>query len=99
MEDVVTQERLDLERDARLHIISGGTRIVQHTPSSKASFAGRTPDNGCIGYVLRTGFSTSQVRVCGRGVCMCVCVCRDVCVQRCVCADVCVQRCVCMGVT
>eukprot|EP00731_Ephydatia_muelleri_P023854 Em0016g125a len=55
MEDVVTQERLDLERDARLHIISGGTRIVQHTPSSKASFAGRTPDNGCIGYVLRTG--------------------------------------------
>ncbi|KAL5483774.1 hypothetical protein EMCRGX_G020188 [Ephydatia muelleri] len=60
MEDVVTQERLDLERDARLHIISGGTRIVQHTPSSKASFAGRTPDNGCIGYVLRTGFSTSQ---------------------------------------
>lgn len=94
MEDVVTQERLDLERDARLHIISGGTRIVQHTPSSKASFAGRTPDNGCIGYVLRTGFSTSQVRVVYVCVCVQRCVCRGVCVQRCVCAEV-----RCMGVT
>lgn len=60
IEDVTSEEQLDLDRDARLHIISGGTRIVQHTPSTKAALGGRIPDNGCIGYVLRTGFSTSQ---------------------------------------
>ncbi|XP_065647295.1 endoplasmic reticulum transmembrane helix translocase isoform X2 [Hydra vulgaris] len=51
---------LNIEDHSKLHILSGGTKVVNHTPPSKTMAGLKSPDNGCIGYVLKTGFSTSQ---------------------------------------
>lgn len=37
MEDLDSERILDLQTDSRLHIISGGTKVVQHSPPLKAS--------------------------------------------------------------
>lgn len=53
--------QFDADGDGKLHLLYGGTKIVQHSPPSKTVNSGlRSPDNGCIGYVIRTGFNTSQ---------------------------------------
>lgn len=59
LENVDNLERnLDVEGEGKLFVLFGGTKIVQHTSPTKGAI--RSPDNGCIGYVLRTGFNTSQ---------------------------------------
>ncbi|RVE53320.1 hypothetical protein evm_002153 [Chilo suppressalis] len=55
------KQNLDTEGDGKLHMLFGGTKIVQHSsPSKNGSSALKAPDNGCIGYVIRNGFNTSQ---------------------------------------
>ena len=64
LDQVQEDERpLDLASDGRSLVLFGGTRIVQHTPPPKQSAGLKAPDNGCVCLVLRTGFSTAQVRL------------------------------------
>jgi len=51
-----SNEKLDIEGVHKQHLVYGGTKIVLHrNPDQKD-----VPNQGCVGYVLRTGFSTRQ---------------------------------------
>ncbi|PKC13426.1 hypothetical protein RhiirA5_459417 [Rhizophagus irregularis] len=52
-------EELDINGIDKNSLIFGGTKVLQVTPPSKEE-AALASDNGCIAYVLRTGFGTAQ---------------------------------------
>lgn len=63
VEDAEKMRYFDFENDSRLHVICGGTKIVQHTAPAKNEAGLKGPDGGCLFFVLRTGFNTSQGRL------------------------------------
>ena len=54
-EDEVLNINLD-----KIHIVFSGTKVVQNAPSEEGTPGLRAPDGGCVGFVLKTGFETSQ---------------------------------------
>ncbi|XP_006456125.1 endoplasmic reticulum Ca-transporting P-type ATPase [Agaricus bisporus var. bisporus H97] len=53
-------EPLDVDTAHRNTVLFSGTKILQATPSNEIPSPIKTPDGGCLGVVLRTGFGTSQ---------------------------------------
>lgn len=60
MSELETQ--LSIKNTHKSHILFGGTRVLTHTSgtTSDGGRATRSPDGGCVCYVLRTGFGSSQ---------------------------------------
>ncbi|KAL6770987.1 hypothetical protein ACKKBF_B33495 [Auxenochlorella protothecoides x Auxenochlorella symbiontica] len=54
------EARLSIKRD-KAHVLFGGTKVLQTTGERAARL--KTPDNGCLAVVLRTGFGTAQGRL------------------------------------
>ncbi|KNC52742.1 P-type ATPase superfamily [Thecamonas trahens ATCC 50062] len=62
--EVAPHVALDINGEHKVHMVFGGTTLLQHTGTG-ASSSGDTdklspPDGGAAAYVLRTGFSSSQ---------------------------------------
>ncbi|TFK37047.1 endoplasmic reticulum Ca-transporting P-type ATPase [Crucibulum laeve] len=53
-------ERLDVDSAHKNAILFSGTKVLQAGPSSDIPSPVKTPDGGCLGVVLRTGFGTAQ---------------------------------------
>ncbi|KAH9286492.1 Manganese-transporting ATPase 13A1 [Echinococcus granulosus] len=63
VESLTNMKPIDFGEDDKMHVLFGGTKIVQMTPPAKYAGLPKAPDNGCLCFVLRTGLSTCQGRL------------------------------------
>ncbi|EAU86785.2 ATPase [Coprinopsis cinerea okayama7 len=55
-----TSEKLDVDGAHKNAVVFSGTKILQASKSAEIASPIKTPDGGCLGVVLRTGFGTAQ---------------------------------------
>lgn len=53
-------DKVDVNGADRNNVVFGGTKVLQTTASEQGVNGIRSPDGGCLGVVLRTGFGTTQ---------------------------------------
>ena len=61
--EVSKDEGLDMNGLHKVHVLYSGTTLMQHTAKTDASHPPpqvSTPDDGCLCYVLQTGFASTQ---------------------------------------
>eukprot|EP00927_Polykrikos_kofoidii_P045766 TRINITY_DN39872_c0_g1_i1.p1 TRINITY_DN39872_c0_g1~~TRINITY_DN39872_c0_g1_i1.p1 ORF type:complete len:1276 (+),score=203.55 TRINITY_DN39872_c0_g1_i1:410-3829(+) len=54
------QRPLEMKGRHKQHVVSAGTNIMLHENEEPSKVFKKVPGNGCVGYVLRTGFDTTQ---------------------------------------
>ena len=54
------RERFNIDGAHKNYVLFGGTKILQASTSSELVSPIKTPDGGCLGIVMRTGFGTAQ---------------------------------------
>jgi cation-transporting ATPase 13A1 len=59
-EGAAAEVALDVEKTHRVHMLYGGTTIMQHNSPAAEGGGLTAPDGGCICYCVRTGFSSSE---------------------------------------
>ncbi|KPM08757.1 cation-transporting ATPase 13A1-like protein [Sarcoptes scabiei] len=60
LDNINDDRSFNIDTDGKLHVLYGGTKILQHIAPVKNVNNLRANDNRCVAYVLRTGFQTSQ---------------------------------------
>ncbi|KAL4072457.1 hypothetical protein V8B97DRAFT_1959372 [Scleroderma yunnanense] len=55
-----SSEKLDVDGAHKNVVLFSGTKVLQASPTSQGHVSAGTPDGGCLGVVLRTGFGTAQ---------------------------------------
>lgn len=53
-------DKIDVNGVDRNNVVFGGTKVLQTTSSESGHYGIKSPDGGCLGVVLRTGFGTTQ---------------------------------------
>jgi len=54
------RERFNIDGAHKNYVLFGGTKILQASTSGELKSPINTPDGGCLGVVMRTGFGTAQ---------------------------------------